>query len=100
MILGSIVGAFVLCIAMYVVGRHEAENNLSINLMISFGLAFVTAILAMFLGILALPLAFGIGMWAINKFCYLGWGKAAIVTASFFIAQILISLIMGALRAG
>ena len=68
MILQMIIGAFALCITMYFVGRHEAENDLRINLMISAAVGVVTGILSVLLGILALPLGFVLCMWAVNKF--------------------------------
>ena len=92
--LGIILGAFALCVTMFFVGRHEAENDLKINLGISAVVGIVTALLSIPLGIFALPIGFALCMWAITKFCYLGWGKAALVSASFFIVQIAFALLM------
>ncbi len=78
---------------MYFIGRHEAENDLKINLVISVAVGLATVLFSMLLGIFALPIGFALCMCAVNKFCYLGWGKAALVSACFFGAQIIIGLI-------
>lgn len=98
--LGIILGAVIMLAAMYVIGRHEAEMSLPIALMIAAGVSVTMWILSVFLGPLALLIGFGLGMWAIHQFCYLGWGKSAAVTAIWFGGLIGFNILIMMLRGG
>lgn len=92
-----IVSAVVLCAAMYLVARHEAEISLPITLMISVGVSVIAGILSLFIGPLALLVAIGLLMWSLNKFCYLRWSSAAIVTGIYLVSNIVLSFGLRAL---
>lgn len=98
--LGIIIGAVVMIGAMWLVGRHEAEMSLPIALMIAAGVSVTMWILGALIGPVAFLIGFVLGMWAIQKFCYLGWGKSAAVTAIWFGALIAIDVALILLRQG
>jgi len=92
-----ILSAVILCAAMYLVARHEAEISLPITLMISVGVSVIAGILSIFIGPLALLVAIGLLIWSLNKFCYLRWSSAAIVTGIYLVSNIVLSVGLKAL---
>ena len=97
MVLGIVIGVVCLAAALWIVGRHEAEINLPTVLMIPFGVSVVTGVVGAFIG----PVAFGVGfllaMLAVNKFCYLGLGKSALVALLYFVGRIAAAIAFGEL---
>jgi hypothetical protein len=92
-----ILSSLILCVAMYLVARHEAEISLPITLMISVGVSVIAGILSIFIGPLALLVALGLLVWSLNKFCYLRWSKAAVVTGIYLVTNITLSVGLKAL---
>ncbi len=92
-----IVSALILCAALYLVARHEAEISLPLILMIVVGVSVAAALLS-----LAHPLAPLLSLvllaWAIQRFCYVGWSKAWIVTGIYLVTNLTLAIGTQALR--
>ena len=81
--IGIAVGALTLCVTMFLVGRYEAEIDLKVNFGIAVVVGMVTFLLSIPLGLFAVSIGFALCTYLIYKFCYLGWGKSALVALSF-----------------
>lgn len=96
--LSIIVNSLVLCAAMYLIARHEAEISLPIVLMITVGVSIVGAILSMFIGPLGFLVSMALLAWAVHQFCYLSWPKASLVAVIYLVTNVILTLGMHALR--
>ncbi len=79
--------ALVLCAALYFVARHEAEISLPVILMITAGVSVVTLLLTL-VHPLASLLSLLLLAWAIQRFCYVRWSRAWIVTGIYFASNL------------
>ena len=82
------ISSFVLCIALYLIARHEAEISLPVILMITVGVSIITLLLSLAIGPFAFLVALFILAYAIRRFCYIGWPKACAVTGVYAVTNI------------
>lgn len=93
-----IISTLVLCAAMYLVARNEAEISLPIVLMICVGVNVVGGLLGFMIGPFALIASVVLLAWALNKFCYIRWSKAFMVTGVYLLTNILLAFGLRALK--
>ena len=96
--LSIIVNSLVLCAAMYLIARHEAEISFPIVLMITVGVSVIGAILSMFIGPIALLISLALLAWAVHQFCYLSWPKASLVSGIYLVTNVALAIGMQALK--
>lgn len=90
--LSILISALILCAALFLIARHEAEISLPVILLIAVGTSLVSALLSLvhpFLGLAGLLLALP---WAIQRFCYVGWGKAFVTTGIYLVSGFLLNI--------
>lgn len=85
--LASLLAAAAMSVTMWVIARHEAETQLWRTFLIAFGVAIITGISSLFLGILALAVGFALATWAVRQFCYLRMPHALITASVFIVVQ-------------
>jgi hypothetical protein len=86
--LTALVAALAMSLTMWIIARHEADASLPRTFLIAFGVAIVTAISSLFIGIFALLVGFALAAWAVRQFCYLRWPHAFVVATVFVSVQI------------
>jgi hypothetical protein len=91
--LGILISAALLCAIMFVLARHEAEIDFKIVLLICLGVSVLNLFTYKALGYLAIPITLVVLAWALQKFCYLSWAKAFLVTIVYVVASTGISLL-------
>jgi hypothetical protein len=92
-----IISALILCAVLYLVARNEAEISLPVVLMITAGVSIVSLILNN-VHPLASLLSLFLLAWSIQRFCYLRWSKAALVTGIYFCANVGVALVIHMIR--
>ncbi len=90
--------ALILCASLYFIARHEAEISLPVILMITAGVSVTGALAALAVGPFALLLVFVLLAWAIQRFCYVRWSIAWIVTGIYAVSNIALSVGIHMLR--
>ena len=85
--LASLLAAAAMSLTMWIIARHEAETQLWRTFLIAFGVAIVTGLSSLFLGILALVVGFALATWAVRQFCYLRLPHALITATVFIVVQ-------------
>jgi len=93
-----IISTLVLCAAMYFVARHEAEISLPIVLMICVGVNVIGGLLGFMIGPFALIVTILLLAWSLQKFCYLRWSKAFMVTGIYLLTNVLLAFGLRALK--
>ena len=93
-----LVSTLVLCIAMYLIARHEAEISFPIILMICVGINVLGGVLGMFIGPLALIFTIALLALSLRKFCYLPWPKAFAVTGIYLTTNVILAIIFRSMR--
>jgi hypothetical protein len=86
------ISSFVLCVALYLIARHEAEISLPVILMITVGVSIVSILLSLAIGPFAFLVALVILAFAIRRFCYIGWPKAIAVTGVYAVTNIALAV--------
>ena len=87
-----IISSLVVCLALFLIARHEAEISLPVILMISVGVSVVSMLLSLAIGPFAFLVALIILAFAIRRFCYIGWPKAIAVTGVYAITNIALAV--------
>jgi hypothetical protein len=93
-----IISTLVLCAAMYLIARHEAEISLPVILMICVGVNVIGGLLGLMIGPFALLVTIALLAWSLQKFCYLGWSKAFTVTGIYLVTNVLLAFGLRALK--
>jgi hypothetical protein len=93
-----IISALILCAALYLIARNEAEISLPVVLMITVGVSVVSILLSLFIGPFAFLVALAVLAFAVQRFCYVGWPKAFAVTGIYAVSNIALSLGMHLIR--
>ena len=86
------ISTLVLCVVLFLVARKEAEISLPMILMIAAG-ANIAGLLLSLAHPLAPLLSLVLLAWAIQRFCYVRWSKAWIVTGVYLAVRV--GLIIG-----
>ncbi|MCP5531909.1 MAG: hypothetical protein H7A49_00465 [Akkermansiaceae bacterium] len=94
----ALIAAAAMSLTMWAIARHEADASMVRTFLIAFGVAVVTAISSIFLGIFALAIGFLLAAWAVRQFCYLRWPHAFVVAAVFVAVQFGGSFVMHLLK--
>lgn len=92
------ISSLALCIALYLIARHEAEISLPIILMITVGVSFISALLSWVIGPFAFIVALCILTFALHRFCYIGWSKAMAVSGVYGVTNIALAVTSMMLR--
>lgn len=86
------ISSFVLCVALFLIARHEAEISLPIILMITVGVSMISILLSLAIGPFAFLVALFILAYAIRRFCYISWSKAWAVTGVYAVTNIALAI--------
>jgi len=86
------ISSFVLCIALYLIARHEAEISLPVILMITIGVSVISMLLSIAIGPFAFLVALFILGYAVRRFCYISWPKAWAVTGVYAVTNITLAV--------
>lgn len=86
------ISSFVLCVALFLIARHEAEISLPIILMITVGVSLISILLSLAIGPFAFLVALFILAYAIRRFCYISWPKAWAVTGVYAVTNIALAI--------
>ncbi len=92
------ISSLVLCLALYLIARHEAEISLPVILMITVGISLISILLSLAIGPFAFLIALAILTLALHRFCYIGWPKAIAVTGVYAITNIALAVTSVMLR--
>lgn len=82
------ISAFFLCVILFLVARHEADYSLPKVIIISLGLTLVNMVFSIAAGLWVFPVVLFTTAWCVQKFCYLEWGKASIVSALYVLCML------------
>jgi len=85
--IASLIAALAMSLTMWIIARHEADASIPRTFLIAFGVAIVTAVCSIFIGIFALLVGFLLAAWAVRQFCYLQWPHAFVVATVFVLVQ-------------
>lgn len=80
--------SLILCASLYLIARHEAEISLPIILMITVGASLTGLLASIAIGPFAFLVVLGALAWAIQRFCFVRWSKAWIVTGIYGVSNI------------
>lgn len=86
------ISSLVLCVALYLIARHEAEISLPVILMITAGVSILSILLSLAIGPFAFLVALLVLAYAIRRFCYIGWPKAWAVTSVYAVTNIALAV--------
>jgi hypothetical protein len=92
------ISSFVLCIALYLIARHEAEISLPVILIITLCVGMISLLLSLAIGPFAFLVSLFVLAYAIQRFCYIGWPKAWAVTGVYAVTNISLALVHVMLR--
>ena len=94
--IGILLSAGILCGIMHIVAKDEADYSFVRVLLVAAVLFAGNLLLGAGLGLLSIPIMFVVTAWALQQFCYLGWGKAFLVATLYYVCQILLGILITA----